>query len=184
MQTQHITLWQLFCRSFLLSGTTVGGGFVILSMMEKIYVRRLGWLNEEEMLDITSLAQSAPGAVAVNASLLAGNRLRGTAGAAVSLLGCILPPFGIMCLLGSLYGTVRNSGAVTFLLPAIRILLGLYLAGIAVSLCRKQLNTLFFCVVYAITLTGLLIFHIQSIWFLAAAVILSVIRYSGGKRHE
>ena len=156
---------------------------MILSMMEKIYVRRLDWLSEEEMMDITSLAQSAPGAVAVNASLLAGNKLRGTAGAIVSLLGCILPPFGIMCLLGSLYGMVRNSGAIAFLLPAIRIFLGLYLSGIAVSLCRKHLNTLFFRVVFTITLTGLLVFRVQSIWFLAAAAILSVIRYYGGKKH-
>lgn len=171
------TFRQLFFRSFLLSGTTIGGGFVILSAMEKLYVRKLGWLTREEMLDITALAQSAPGAVAVNASLLAGAKLRGPRGAIVSLAGCILPPFGIMCILGAVYSFIRDSTAVAFLLPLVRIVIGILLARIALSLCRKNLTTPFSRILFAAALVGIVGFGMDSIFFLLGAAILAVILY-------
>ena len=178
-----VTLWQLFCRSFLLSGTTIGGGFVILSAMDRMYVRKLGWLREEEMLDIVSLAQSAPGAVAVNASLLVGTKLRGTFGAAAALLGCILPPFTIMCVLGSLYSIVSDSTAVSVLLPFIKIGIGLFLARIAFSLCRKHLITWYEKAVFAVSLTAILCCRIRSIWLLLASAVLAAVRYYRRKHH-
>ncbi len=180
--TVPVTLSRLFARSFLLSATTIGGGFVILSVMEKIYVRRLGWLTREEMTDITSLAQSAPGAVAVNAALLAGFRLRGIPGAAVSLLGCILPPFGIMCVLGALYGSVRDSAVVGFLLPYVRLGLGIFLAKIAYGLCRQHLTHAMPWVVYTVSLGGMVFLGLSGIWFLLGAGLLAVLFYQGGKR--
>ena len=175
------TLQQLFIRSFFLSATTVGGGFVILSAMEKTYVRSLGWLTHEEMLDITALAQSAPGAVAVNASLLAGAKLHGTVGAAVSLAGCILPPFWIMCILGALYNLIRDSEAVTYLLPFFRIGIGILLSRIALSLCRQYLTAAFSRILFAVTLVGITGFGADSIWFLLGTAILAVILYFGRK---
>jgi len=176
------TIWQLFFRSFVLSGTTVGGGFVILSAMEKLYVRRLGWLTQEEMLDITALAQSAPGAVAVNAALLAGAKLRGTAGALISLLGCILPPFGIMCILGAAYGLIRDSAALEILLPFFRIGIGILLTHIALSLCRKNLSSPGSVLLFAAALIGILWVQADSIWFLAGAAVLAVVQYFGRNR--
>jgi len=176
------TIWQLFLRSFILSGTTVGGGFVILSAMDKLYVRRLGWLTHEEMLDITALAQSAPGAVAVNASLLTGAKLRGTAGALISLLGCILPPFGIMCILGAAYGLIRDNAALEILLPFFRIGIGILLTHIALSLCRKNLSSPGSVLLFAAALIGILWVQADSIWFLAGAAVLAVVQYFGRNR--
>lgn len=176
------TIWQLFLRSFILSGTTVGGGFVILSAMDKLYVRRLGWLTHEEMLDITALAQSAPGAVAVNASLLTGAKLRGTAGALISLLGCILPPFGIMCVVGAAYGLIRNSAALEILLPFFRIGIGILLTHIALSLCRKNLSSPGSVLLFSAALIGILWVQADSIWFLAGAAVLAVVQYFGRNR--
>ena len=50
------------------------------------------WIDEDEMIDITAVAQSAPGPIAVNASLLVGYRMAGLPGAAVTILGTVLPP--------------------------------------------------------------------------------------------
>ena len=175
------TLRQLFLRSFFLSATTIGGGFVILSAMDSLYVQKLRWLTREEMTDITALAQSAPGAVAVNASLLTGARLRGTAGAAVSLAGCILPPFGIMCLLGTVYRLIQDSAAVMFLLPAVRLVIGCILSRIALSLCQKHLTTVLSRVLFTITLVGMLGFGADSIWFLLGSAVLAVILYKRKK---
>lgn len=94
---------QLFIRSLILSASTVGGGYVIIAALQRIYVEQLKLISEEDMLDIASLAQSSPGAAAVNASVLIGLKLGGTMGAAASLAGTIIPPLFIMILISSLY---------------------------------------------------------------------------------
>ena len=68
MKKDYSKLWTLFKSMFVLSACTFGGGFVIVSLMKKRYVEELGWLEEDEMLDVTAITQSAPGPLPVNAS--------------------------------------------------------------------------------------------------------------------
>ena len=83
--------WKLFTSTFQLSAFTFGGGYVIVPLMKKQFVEKLGWIDEKEMLDFTAIAQSSPGAMAVNASVLLGYHLSGIPGALVSILGTVLP---------------------------------------------------------------------------------------------
>ena len=77
----------LFTSTFTLSAFTFGGGFVIIPLMRKKFVEQLHWIDEEEMMDLTAIAQSSPGAIAVNASILVGYRVAGVPGALVTVLG-------------------------------------------------------------------------------------------------
>ena len=54
---------KLFLSTFELSACTFGGGFVIIPLMRKKFVEELGWIEEEEMLDLTAIAQASPGAI-------------------------------------------------------------------------------------------------------------------------
>lgn len=67
-------LGQLFLTMFTLSACTFGGGFVIVSLMKKKVVEERHWLEEDEMLDVTAIAQSSPGPIPVNASVILGYR--------------------------------------------------------------------------------------------------------------
>ena len=64
--------FKLFKSMFFLSAFTFGGGYVIIPLMKKKFVDELAWLEEEEMLNMAAIAQSSPGAMAVNASILVG----------------------------------------------------------------------------------------------------------------
>ena len=64
------TLWTLFCSMLYISTFTFGGGFVIITFMKRRFVDELHWIDEQEMLDMTALAESSPGAIAVNAAIL------------------------------------------------------------------------------------------------------------------
>ena len=66
---------KLFFSTFKLSASTFGGGFVIIPLMRKKFVEKLGWIEEDEMMDLTAIAQSSPGAIAVNASSFLGAML-------------------------------------------------------------------------------------------------------------
>lgn len=84
-ERKAVLLWKLFKATFLLSAFTFGGGFVIVSLMKKKFVEELGWLEEEEMLDITAIAQSSPGPIPINASVILGYRMCGLAGSLVAI---------------------------------------------------------------------------------------------------
>lgn len=73
-------LFQLFWTNFTISLCTFGGGYVIAGFMKDSFVDKLHWIDNEEMLDIIALAQSAPGAIAVNTAILVGWKTAGFAG--------------------------------------------------------------------------------------------------------
>lgn len=109
-------LWRLFTSTFTLSAFTFGGGYVIIPLMRKKFVEQLHWLEEEEMLDLTAIAQATPGALAVNAAILIGYRVAGIIGALVTVLGTVLPPLLILSVISVFYDFFRNSYLVNLVL--------------------------------------------------------------------
>lgn len=108
-QSKARLFWTLFTKTFLLSAFTVGGGYVIVPLMRKTFVEKLGWIEEKEMLDLIAIAQSAPGPIAVNTSILIGYKLAGIPGSLVTLLGTILPPLIILTIFSYLYHAIKDN---------------------------------------------------------------------------
>lgn len=113
-------LWILFQSMFMLSACTFGGGFVIVSLMNKKFVEELGWLEEDEMLDITAITQSCPGPLPVNASVIIGYRMCGIIGSLVAILGTILPPMLIISLISVFYTQFRTNTYIAIALQVMR----------------------------------------------------------------
>lgn len=101
--------WKLFISTFKLSACTFGGGFVIIPLMRKKFVEEMGWIEEQEMLDFTAIAQSTPGAIAVNASILVGFHVGGIGGALIAVLGTIFPPLLIISAISLFYQAFREN---------------------------------------------------------------------------
>ncbi len=119
---------KLFLSTFQLSACTFGGGFVIIPLMRRKFVEELHWIEEQEMMDLTAIAQSAPGAIAVNASILVGYRVAGIAGALVTVLGTVLPPLIIVSVISLFYTAFRENIIVTMVMAGM-------LAGVAAVIC-------------------------------------------------
>lgn len=88
--------FQLFLTFFKIGAFTFGGGWAMISIIEKEIVDRHGWLSREEFLDQLAIAQSLPGILAVNISVAVGDKLRGFKGSITAALGTILPSFLII----------------------------------------------------------------------------------------
>ena len=89
-------LRRLFFSTLYLSAFTFGGGYVIVTLLKKKFVDEYHWIEEDEMLDLVAIAQSAPGAIAVNGAIVVGYKLAGMLGAAVAIVATIIPPFVII----------------------------------------------------------------------------------------
>ena len=100
--------WQLFLSTFKLSACTFGGGFVIIPLMRARFVKELHWIEEEEMLDLTAIAQSSPGSIAINASILVGFHVAGIPGALITVVGSALPPLIIISIYSAFYQAYRS----------------------------------------------------------------------------
>jgi len=123
----------LFLSTLKLSACTFGGGFVIIPLMRRRFVEELHWIDEREMLDLTAIAQSAPGPIAVNASILVGYRVAGLSGALLTVLGTILPPLVIISVISLFYRAFRDSAVVSMAMAGM-------LAGVAAVVCDVSLS--------------------------------------------
>lgn len=126
-------LGKLFWAMFTLSACTFGGGFVIVSLMKKKVVEEHHWLEEDEMLDVTAIAQSSPGPIPVNASVILGYRLHGVIGSLVAVAGTILPPMVLLAVIAVFYDQFRSNAVINIALTVMR-------AGVAAVICDVVIN--------------------------------------------
>lgn len=129
---KHIYI-KLFTSTFYLSAFTFGGGYVIAPLMKKKFVDDLQWLQEDEMLNLTAIAQSSPGAIAVNAAILLGYRIAGILGALVTILGTVLPPLITLSVISIFYTAFRDNIVVNAVLKGMQ-------AGVAAVITDVVLN--------------------------------------------
>ena len=111
---------KLFSSTFYLSAFTFGGGFVIIPLMKKQFVDKYKWIEEDEMIDLIAIAQSSPGAVAVNAAILIGYRLAGIKGAVVTAVGTVFPPLIILSVVSMAYTQFRDNTLVRYALKGMQ----------------------------------------------------------------
>ena len=106
----------LFLSTLEISAFTFGGGYVIIPLMRKKFVGKLKWIDDSEMLDMTAIAQSSPGPIAVNAAILIGYRTGGIPGALLSILGAVLPPLAIISVISVFYKAFRDNRYVSLIM--------------------------------------------------------------------
>ena len=109
MKEKWTKIRKVFFSTLYLSAFTFGGGYVIVTLMKKKFVDELHWIDEEEMLDLVAIAQSAPGAIAVNGAIVVGYKLAGIAGAFAAIIGTIIPPFVILSVIFYFYAAFSSN---------------------------------------------------------------------------
>lgn len=103
-----VSLWKIFWIFAKIGAFTIGGGIPMIVAIKKELVERK-WLNDEDFVDIITLAQTAPGLFAVNIAILTGHRLRGTKGSVVATVASCLPPFLIILLVAMFFTSFKDN---------------------------------------------------------------------------
>ena len=120
MKQKKEVLVKLFLSTLYLSAFTFGGGYVIVTLMKKKFVDEYHWIEEDEMLDLTAIAQSSPGAIAVNGAIVVGYKLAGLPGVLVSIVATVIPPFVIIALISVFYNAFRNNWLISQMLEGMQ----------------------------------------------------------------
>ena len=130
MKTKKEVLMKWFFSTLYLSAFTFGGGYVIVTLMKKKFVDEYHWIEENVMLDLVAIAQSSPGAIAVNGAIVVGYKLAGMAGAVTAIIATIIPPFVIISLISVFYNAFRTNFLVSQMLEGMQAGVGAVIAAV------------------------------------------------------
>mgnify|MGYP003593063661 FL=1 len=142
-EQQPVTYWTLFKSTFIISAFTVGGGFVLIPLMKAKFVDEYHWISEKESLDLVAIAQSAPGAVAINAAIIMGYRMGKVKGLLTTLLGTVLPPLITLTIVSQFYTAFATNHYVQMILKGMQCGVAAVILDVVIDLivkqCRKKL---------------------------------------------
>ena len=112
--------WQLFITFFKIGLFTFGGGYAMIPFIEREVIERRGWIAKGEFLELLTIAQSAPGPIALNTAVFVGYKVRGYLGAVASILGVVIPSFVVILLVAIFFANIRQNGVVDAAFKAMR----------------------------------------------------------------
>ncbi len=139
-QVSANVLWTLLKETFVISATTFGGGSVIISVLQKTFVERLKWIAQDEMMDLIAIAQSCPGVMAVNSSIIIGYRIAGVPGALLTTLGTVTPPMIILTVISYFYVQFRTNVYIALLLKGMQAGVTAVIISVAASMASNVLK--------------------------------------------
>ena len=137
MEKNKSLYWTLFTSTLTLSTFTFGGGYVIASMMEKKFVHELNWIEQDDILDLIAIAQSAPGSLAMNTAIILGYHVAGVQGALIVSIGTVLPPLFIMIGVSYAYTAFRDNMIVNNLLLGMQAGVAAIIVNVVFNLAKK-----------------------------------------------
>ena len=140
MARQWKLLGKLFLSTLELSAFTFGGGYVIVSLMKKTFVDKFHWIENDEMLDLVAIAETAPGSIAISGAIVVGCKLAGLVGMIVTVVATTIPPLVIISLIALGYQAVGDNELVKRLLLGMQAGVGAVIFSVVWEMARKYVK--------------------------------------------
>lgn len=165
---------------------TFGGGYAMISMIENACVGKKQWITHEDMMNVTVIAESTPGPIAINCATFVGYRQKGFAGALFATLGIVLPSFVIIYLISMFLDNFLEITLIANAFKGIKIAVGILILDAAITMIKKMRKKLVPRVIMVCSFMAMLLINIFSLNFssislmlVAAAVSLAVFLIQG-----
>ncbi len=171
------TYLTLFLSTLQISAFTFGGGFVIIPMLKRKFVDKLGLIDDDEMLDLVAIAQSTPGAIAVNASVLIGYRVAGILGALITALGAVTPPLVILAVISMFYTVFRENTIVGYVLKGMQAGVCAVIIDVVITMAQniiKDRRVLPVCIMIA-SFIAAFVFNVNVIYIIIICAVIGVV---------
>ena len=117
---------------------TFGGGYAMISMIENHCVERKQWITHDEMMNVTVIAESTPGPIAINCATFTGYKKKGFIGALISTLGIVAPSFIIIFLISMFLDNFLELTIIANAFNGIKIAVGILILDAAVTMIKKM----------------------------------------------
>jgi chromate transporter len=176
-------LLDLFLVFFKIGLFTFGGGYAMLALIEDICVEKKKWITHEEMMDITVIAESTPGPIAINLATYVGYKLRKIPGALIATIGMIIPSFFIVFLISQFLDRFLEIKWVSSAFQGIKIAVAILIIDAAFKMIRKMKKkpfqiTMMIAALISMLVINVLALHVSSLVIMLAGAAAGLIFYA------
>ena len=173
----------LFIKMLTISAFTFGGGFVIISMMRRTFAQKLKWLDDQEVLDMTAIAQSAPGALGVNSAIIFGYRIAGIPGVVVSLTATVIPPLVILSVLAFFYKQFIDNPVAQTVMQVLRAGVAAVIVDVVIDLASNVIKSkdMLNLILRSAAFFALTVFKVSSLAIILIALVIGFLPLGGKK---
>ena len=164
---------------------TFGGGYALVSLIQHTCVEVKEWITHDEMMNVTVVAESTPGPIAINCATYVGYKQKGMAGAVVATIGMILPSFVIILIISMFLDNFMEITWIAHAFMGIRLAVGILILDAGIKMVRKMKKNLFSCTVMVCAATVMFMvdifaLHVSSIVLMLASALVSLSLYAVG----
>ena len=159
---------------------TFGGGYAMIPIIENICVEKKKWITHDEMMDVTVIAESTPGPIAINCATYVGYKQKGIWGAIAATLGVVLPSFIIIYLISVFLNDLLEISWIANAFKGIRIAVGILILNAGINMFVKMKKRTIPCIILicsfiAMMLINIFAWNFSSIFLLLIAAVISLV---------
>ena len=172
-------LFDLFLTFAKIGLFTFGGGYAMISLIENSCVEKKGWFTHDEMMNVTVIAESTPGTIAINCATFVGYKQKGLIGAIAATIGMVLPSFCIIFLISMFLDNFLEIAWIAHAFMGVKIAVGILILDAAIKMIRKMQKkpiplTIMACAFLAMLLIDIFALHVSSITLMLIAAVISL----------
>ena len=156
-------LFELFITFFKIGLFTFGGGYAMIPLIENICVEKKEWITNDEMMNITVIAESTPGPIAINCATYVGLKKKGIWGSVAATFGVVLPSFIIILLISFFLDRFLQIKWVASAFRGIKIAVGILIIGAAVKMITKTEKKPLYIIIISVAFAAMMLINIFSL---------------------
>ena len=175
-----MSLWKIYRTFAQMGAVCFGGGYAMLSLVQRVVVEEHGWATEEELMDYYAIGQCTPGIIAVNVSTFIGHKLRGLPGAIAASLGFISPSILLITLIAAFLESFASNVYVAHALAGIRVCVCVLILSSVLALGKKAIKDPLSWAVFLISVILAAFTELPTVAIILGAAVLGYILYMKG----
>ena len=177
---------RLFLTMLKIGLFTFGGGYAMIALLENEFVEKKKWLEKDEFLDVTAIAESTPGPIAINAATYMGYKNAGIIGSIIATLGICIPSFVIIYAISLFFDAFLSLTLVEYAFKGIQICVVYLILTAGLKMLKQMKKTVFNMIIISITLICMVVFSLfavkfSTIFYILISGICGVVVYLLGK---
>lgn len=175
----YITLFTTFSK---IGAFTIGGGFVMIPLIHREVVEKHKWMDNEEFMDVLTIAQSAPGIMAINLSIFLGYRVKGVKGSIVAAIGTALPSFLIILGIAMFFAAFKENVTIEKIFKGIRPAVVALIAVPLIKMTGSSKLNIYTGFIPIVTLLLIIFLNISPLYLILAGGVAGVVSYKFYKK--
>ena len=184
-------LTDLFLTFMKIGLFTFGGGYAMISMIENNCVEKKKWISHDDMMNVTVIAESTPGPIAINCATFVGYQQAGFVGSLIATFGIVLPSFLVIFIISMFLDNFLEITIISNAFKGIKLAVGILILDAAITMIKKMHKKVFLRVIMLCSFVAMLFINIFSwnfstisLMLFAAAISLAIFIISGNSEQK